>query len=195
METTTDFLVDQNRYGAPKHAGQPMEKADFLRWESDDNYVYEYNDGLLEPTTSMKQEELPLLTNLENYFFKTSAFQHGDRIRAEVDVWLSEKQMRRPDVAYFTREQLQQIAAGENVIPRFVIEFSSEYDDVQKDLKKLHQYFQAGIQVVWWVYPLYQTVYVYTSPKMVVIATDSDVLSTAPVLSDWPLTAEELFRK
>ena len=38
METT--LLIEDDRYGLPKYAGQTMIKADFLRWQSDDNYVY-----------------------------------------------------------------------------------------------------------------------------------------------------------
>lgn len=78
METTSDLLTE--RYGAPRYAGQRMTKADFLRWESDDNYVYEFNDGILEPTTSIRQDENYLLTNLENCFYATESFQNGDRL-------------------------------------------------------------------------------------------------------------------
>ncbi|AQG78987.1 hypothetical protein [Spirosoma montaniterrae] len=56
METLT--VAYNERYGIPKYAGLTMTKAEFLRWESDDNYVYEFNNGVLEPTTSMKQIEV-----------------------------------------------------------------------------------------------------------------------------------------
>ncbi len=193
MEPTTHFITD--RYGAPTYAGQRMDKADFLRWESDDNYVYEYNDGLLEPTTSMRQDENRLLTHLENVFFKTEAFKEGDRLRPEMDCWLTEKQMRRPDVAYYSAAHLSLMDVGERVVPSFVIEFSSENDDTLKDLKKLHEYFNAGVQVVWWVYPVFDVVYAYTSPKAVTICTDNDILSAAPALPELQMTVAELFRR
>lgn len=43
--------VKNYHYGVPKYAGLTMSKADFLQWESDDNYVYEFNDGVLESTS------------------------------------------------------------------------------------------------------------------------------------------------
>ncbi|GAB4035417.1 Uma2 family endonuclease [Spirosoma jeollabukense] len=194
METPT-IQINAYSYGIPKHAGQRMTKADFLRWKPDDFYVYEYSNGTLEPTISMRQDENYLLTNLENQFFKTSAFQHGDRLRPEMDSWLTDVQMRRPDVSYFTSDQLRQMAIGADVVPGFVVESASESDSEQKGIIKLHEYFVAGVQVVWWVYPLYKEVYLYTSPKTVTICTDNDLLSAAPVLAELEMTVDELFQK
>ena len=76
----------------------------------------------------MRQDENYLLTNLEDAFFRTSSFQRGDRLRAEMDVWLTEKQMRRPAVSYFTEVQLRAMAPDNNLVPAFVVEFGSESD-------------------------------------------------------------------
>ena len=187
--------VGSDRYGVSKYAGQTMDKAAFLQWESDDNYVYEYNNGVLEPTISMKQNEVYILNAIEEQFFQIIAFREGGRLRAEVDVWISDKQMRRPDILFLTRVQFDKIAAGENAIPMFVAEIVSENDDVRKYLKKLNEYFQAGMQVVWLVFPDDSTVYVYTSPKTVTICTDDDSLSAAPALPDLTITARQLFHK
>ena len=192
-ESTTDLLPYQ--YGVPKYAGHRMTKADFLRWESDDNYVYEFNDGVLEPTISMRQEEILMLKRLTRRFQQTNAYEQEDELVAEVDVWVTGKQQRRPDIAYYTINQLGLIAIGESVIPSFVVELASESDIEQKSLIKLHEYFNAGVQVVWWVHPLYKEVYVYTSPKTVTICTDDDVLSAAPALPELTMTVAELFRK
>ena len=195
METLIEHKQATFSYGPPKYTGQRMSKAGFLQWEPDDMYVYEYNEGVLEPAFSMRQDENYLLTNIENQFFKTTDFLAGVRLRAEMDAWVTDQQMRRPDVSFFSKQQLQLMDAGVDVVPGFVIEFGSVSDDVQKSLTKLHQYFDAGVQVVWWVYPLYKEVYVYTSPKTVIICTDTDVLSAAPALPDFQLTVAELFRQ
>lgn len=193
METIA--TVGDERYGVPKYAGLTMTKDDFLRWESDDNYVYEFNNGVLEPTTGMRQDEDYLLTNIENLFYQTDSFRTGDRLRAEMDVWPTQKQMRRPDIAYFTADQLRLMAAGSKVVPSFVVELGSETDSEIKTLIKRHEYFAAGVKVVWWVYPLYKEVHVYTSPKTVTICTDDDMLSAAPALPELMMTVAELFRK
>jgi Uma2 family endonuclease len=51
------------------------------------------------------------------------------------------------------------------------------------------------VQAIWWVYPLYKEVYVYTSPKTVIICTDDDVLSAAPALPELTMTVAELFKR
>lgn len=197
METTTDPVTDllPYQYGIPKYAGHRMTKADFLRWESDDNYVYEFNDGVLEPTISMRQDEIYLLDAIENQFFQTNAFRKGGRLRGEIDVWVNAQQMRRPDASYFSEGQIRSMAAGENVVSSFMIEFVSKSDDAQKYIRKLNEYFQAGVQVVWLVFPTDQIVYVYTSPKTVTICTDDDLLSAAPALPELTMKVAELFKR
>lgn len=83
--------VRNERYGVPNYAGQTMTKAAFLRWESDDNYIYEFNKGVLEPTTGIRQDEDYLLTNPENQFYQMKSFRLGGRLRAEMDVWLTSR--------------------------------------------------------------------------------------------------------
>lgn len=84
METI--IAVWDERYGVPKYAGQTMTKNEFLRWESNDNYVYEFVGGIREPITGMRQDENYLLTNVENVFLSTSALEKGSRLRPEMDI-------------------------------------------------------------------------------------------------------------
>lgn len=185
----------RHQYGIPNYAGQSMTKAEFLDWESDDNYVYEFNAGILEPTTGMRQDELLMLKRLTRRFLQTETFTEDGELVAEVDIWVTEEQMRRPDVACFSASQLALITLGEKVVPSFIIEFASDTDTELKTITKRHEYFAAGVQVLWWVYPTYQEVYVYTSPKSVTICTDNDVLTAAPALPDFQLTVAELFSR
>ena len=178
---------------APKYAGQRMEKANFLAWQSDDAFVYEWNKGILEPTAGMKQEELYIIRNLEDFFYQTAAFKQRARLVPEIDCWVSESQMHRPDLAYYTAEQIKHAATGESVLPAFVVDIISQFDDLTKVEKKRLAYFRAGVQVVWRVIPEIQTVYVFTSPKTVTICTDEDLISAAPLIPDLQLTVAALF--
>ena len=195
METILELKSIAYDYGVPKYAGQTMTKADFLRWESDDNYVYELDNGILEPTTGMKQEEILMLKQLTRRFQRTSAYEREGELVGEMDVVLLNDQVRRPSVAYYTGEQIQLIATGVTAIPGFVVEFGSVTDNELTSIKKRHEYFDAGVQVVWWVFPLYKEVYVYTSPKTVTICTDDDVLSAAPALPELQMTVADLFKR
>lgn len=177
---------------APNYAGLRMEKADFLKWESDDAFVYEWNDGFLEPRIAMKQEELYIIQRICRNFTGTTAYQNYAELIPEIDCWVTEKQMRRPDLAYYTAEQIKLAATGQPVIPAFVIEIISEHDDLTKVEKKQIEYFRAGVQVVWRIIPEIQTVYVFTSPKTVTICTDEDLISAAPIIPDLQLTVNAL---
>lgn len=194
METNVATLTPSD-YGIPQYAGIRMTKDEFLRWESDDNYVYEFNEGILVPKTGMRQEEEYLLYNLENKFFQTPSFQQGGRLRPELDTNLTNQQIRRPDVSYFTADQIRQMRERQNVVPLFVVEFASKSDNDLESLIKRHQYFNAGVQVVWWVYPSVQEVHLYTSPKTVTICTGTDPLSAAPALPELQLTVDEFFER
>ncbi|GAB3938420.1 Uma2 family endonuclease [Larkinella terrae] len=178
----------------PNYAGFSMSKTDFLDWSPDDGFVYEWSHGVLEPTHGMKQDELYIIQRITRRFTQTSSYQQFAELVSEINCWVTDQQMRRPDLALYTAEQIRETALGQDVIPAFVIEIISEYDEVRKVEKKLIEYFQAGVQVVWRIIPEIKTVSVYTSPKTVTICTDTDLISAAPVVPDMTLTVNELFK-
>ncbi len=186
--------VHNRPYGEAIYAGQRMTKAEFLHWQSDDNYVYEFDNGLLTPGTSRRQDEMLMLKQLTRLFARTEAYSRGGELLAEVDVWFTESQMRRPDVAFYSAEQLAEISQGRTAIPHFVIEFASESDNEAKSVQKRHEYFDAGVQVVWWVFPIYKEVFMYTSPTTITGCQGNDLLTAAPALPDLQMTVAELFR-
>ncbi len=83
--------------------------------------------------------------------------------------------MRHRDIAYFTREQIQARSPRKRVIPAFVIEVISESDQSYRVEEKqsyrveekIVEYFKAGVEVVWNIYPEQEVVYVYTSRQFV----------------------------
>ncbi len=191
METLT---IEAVREGVPKYAGLSLSKADFLQWESDDDFFYEWNDGILEPMKGMQQNELFIISNIEDKFFETETFKKKKgRLFSEIDCWLTEKQMRRPDMAFYTAEQIKDTAQNKVAIPSFVVEIISEHDDIRKAEIKLREYFKAGVQVVWRVLPEVDSVYVFTSPKTVGIYSDTDIITAAPAIPDLTMAAEDLF--
>lgn len=105
-------------------------------------------------------------------------------------------QMRRPDIAYFTREQIRLGRVNkEDVIPEFVIEVISTNDQILQVRKKLNEYFKNGVKVVWLVYPNEQEVEVFTSYKQVKICTGDDICSASPVLPDFEISVSDIFKE
>ena len=69
----------------------------FLRDYSDkeDGYKYEWNDGIIEKTNSMNQEQTAIYLLLSRLFCQTEAFQNGGGLTAETDMRTLKKQLRK----------------------------------------------------------------------------------------------------
>lgn len=172
----------------------PQTLEEFLDWDSNDGYKYEWNDGELIRFESMKRKHLLLIRTLGRLFDRTEAYQQGGALISEQDVWLTGLQMRRPDLAYFSGEQIDtSLSSEDEAIPAFAIEIISPTDDAIKVDEKVAEYFKAGVQVVWHVYPENESVYVYTSRRNVSICIEDDACSAQPVLPDFEISANELF--
>jgi Uma2 family endonuclease len=170
----------------------PRTLDEFLAWESTDGFKYEwYNDELIR-FSGMKKKQY-FIYGLLNRLFVEKGYYKAGMLMAEADVMLTTKQMRRPDIAYFTYEQAERGRQGEDVIPAFVIEVISESDLMYRVEEKTAEYFRAGVQVVWNVMPEQELVYVYTSRKTVLICLADDVCSAAPVLPDFTISVNTLF--
>ena len=113
---------------------------------------------------------------------------------SEYDTKLSSIQLRRPDIAYLTKNQVQLGKNGEDVIPEFIIEIISGTDNINKVEEKITEYFKSGVKVVWNIMPEQQLVYVYTSRKSVKICNENDICSASPVLKDFEISVNSIFQ-
>lgn len=172
-----------------------VSKARFLREYADreDGYKYEWNNGAVEKTQAMNQQQAEIYFILLTYFQKGAAAEAGGGLITETDMYTSTVQLRRPDIAFYSGEQRKWMKKGENQIPAWVVEIISSNDQVNLINQKLDEYFQAGVQVVWHIFPESQQVYVYTSPEQVTICRGKTICSAAPALEDLEVSAEELF--
>ena len=174
-------------------ASIPRTLEEFLLWEPNDGFKYEWNDGELIKFTGMKQQQWYVYDILNLLFIEKGYYKIGT-LMAEADVQLTGIQMRRPDIAYFTREQINIGKINEeDVIPEFAIEVISTNDQIIKVRQKLSEYFKTGVKVVWLIYPEEKEVEVFTSYKQVKICTGTDICSASPVLPDFEISVEELF--
>lgn len=173
----------------------PENIEEFLQWEPNDGFKYEWNDGEIIKFEKMNKKHLKLLRRLLRLFDSTQAYRNGGVLTLEQDVWLTGIQLRRPDLAYFSAEQIEtsDIPGSEEPIPSFAIEVISTTDQILAVKSKLKQYFQHSINVVWLIYPDDKLVEVYTDFKTVQICTEKDICSAKPALDDFEITAEDLF--
>ncbi|HHM21102.1 MAG TPA: Uma2 family endonuclease, partial [Bacteroidetes bacterium] len=161
---------------------RPISKEEFLRDYSgrEDGFKYEWNKGQIEKTDAMNQEQTTIFLLLSRIFCKTKAFKEGGGLTAETDVDTSTEQMRRPDISFFSGEQIEQMKKGEKVVPKWLAEVISKNDKADLIIEKLKEYFMAGVKNVWHIYPASKQVHVYTSPEDVTICMGKTICSAAP---------------
>ena len=170
----------------------PKTLAEFLEWEPEDGFKYEWNDGELIQFNGMDRKQIYIYILINKLFNKKGYGETGTLI-CEYDTMLTGIQMRRPDIAYLSDEEAKRVNEGEDVIPAFVIEVISTNDKPYKIEEKLTEYFKAGVKVVWNIYPETKLIYVYTSRKIVKICMEDDVCSAAPVLPGFEIMVSAIF--
>lgn len=172
----------------------PQTLDEFFDWEPVDGFNYEWNEGKIVRFEKMKKKHLYLIRHLTRLFATTNAYKQGGELITEQDVMLTPNQMRRPDLAYFSDEQINNsLTVDAEPIPAFAVEIVSPTDDAEDVETKLAEYIKAGVQVVWHIYPENQVVYVYTSRKSVTLCLEDDICQAAPVLPDFTISVNVLF--
>ena len=105
--------------------------------------------------------------------------------------------IRIPDVCFISRNRLPGRKAPREPIlqhvPNLAIEVISKGNTRAEMRHKVIDYFAAGVELVWLVYPRTRTVVVHTSPEEFQTLTDKDVLEGGSVLNGFRLSLNELF--
>jgi Uma2 family endonuclease len=104
----------------------------------------------------------------------------------------------RPDVAFVSpnRWPINRPAPRAKawpVIPELVVEVISPTDRAEEVLRKIDDYFKAGVQLVWVVWPDQELVYVYTSRTQIEILERERELTGGTVLPGFHVPLQEIF--
>ncbi len=106
---------------------------------------------------------------------------------------------RRPDFAFVSSKRWpfnRFPPRGDNawkVIPNLAAEVVSPTNTANEVMVKIREYFQAGVELVWVIYPETCQVYVYDSPDIVRALNRNDTLEGGKVLPGFRLPLAELF--
>ena len=176
---------------------KPKTMEAFLQWDQPEgNYKYEWVDDRLEKSEyMMKTTELILFAKVERAFNQSQAHQAGGHLVSEALVPVSEARVRIPDISFFTEPQIVDAAQGIRPVPTFAIEIISPSESGFKIEQKALDYFGAGVQVLWQIYPNVGIVRVLTSPRDVRVCLEEDVCTAAPAIPDLQISVAELFSK
>lgn len=105
---------------------------------------------------------------------------------------------RRPDVAFvsfqrWARDRKMPRTNAWAVVPNLAVEVISPSNLAEEIAVKIQEYFRAGVQLVWVIYPVPGQVYVYESPTQVHILEKHDELEGGQVLPGFRLPVAALF--
>lgn len=110
---------------------------------------------------------------------------------------LEEDQIRFPDVAFIKWEDIPQDADPGTPMPDWKISLAVEAispGNTRGEMKrKLKDYFAAGVELVWYIYPIERVIRVYTSEEDCQTLTDADELDGGEVLPGFRVSVRELF--
>lgn len=160
----------------------------------EDRYKYEWVNGRVEKTLrGMNEAQFYILTNLIRFLYglKSRNPQLGGELIAEGDTFYAGNH-RRPDIGYYSDEQIQAARHGAHISADFVIEVISTNDQMEKVHLKMQDYQAAGVRVVWHIFPKLQTIHVYRGKNMT-ICTGDDLCSAEPVIEGFALPAKKAF--
>jgi Uma2 family endonuclease len=103
--------------------------------------------------------------------------------------------IRIPDVSFISRERLSKSnkAPIPTLAPNLAVEILSKSNTKREMRKKLHDYFSAGVQIVWYVDIKKRSVQVYTAIDRSTVLGEDDFLDGGNVLPGFRLSIREWF--
>jgi Uma2 family endonuclease len=181
-----NFTLEDWMRNPPEH----MEWVDGKLVEKD---PIDWGDGKVVEKNGMTLKHSRIQVALSRYWANyTDSSGQGGEVYADVPC-RTNKQGRRPDVAYLTPELVAQF--GElDVLPQsfpLIAEIVSPTDIAEEVFLKAQEYLQSGCEEVWLVFPSSRLVLVMTQSQIVGF-TAGEVVSTQRVLQGFSVAVDEL---
>ena len=174
-------------------------EADVLQAKSRFDRICELIDGVLVEKTMGYYESLvaALIIQILGRFVQTHDL--GIVLGPDGTLKILPNQVRVPDVCFigwrkFPNRELprEPIPA---VAPDLAVEVLSEGNTEAEMQRKLHDYFTAGVRLVWYIDPRTRTARAYTAEDRCTQLTEQQALSGGDVLPGFELALDELFAK
>src|SRR5262245_39428466 len=171
-----------------------------VRDDSDNSDNYEIVDGVKVELPPMSADSQALASRLVRHLSNQGVSENLGEAYTEIlfKLPLSKDRNRKPDAAFvpYSRWPKYKPIPPTNawdVLPDLCVEVVSPNDLADEIETKINEYFEAGVRLVWVVYPRQERFYVYDSPAQVRRLTRADTLDGGVVLPDFRLPLAELF--
>jgi Uma2 family endonuclease len=182
------------------NAVDELDELTLARMDPDTAKFYEVVDGQIVDNPPMGARESILASFLQDLMGPVARLGRLGRVATETLFLLdrTRKLKRRPDVAFVStkswslkREVPDTEAWG--VIPDLAVEVISKSNSANAVASKIEEYFQAGVRLVWVIYPATNKIYVYDSPTRVRILELGDELDGGEIIPGFSVPLSTLF--
>lgn len=167
--------------------------------EAADKRLYELVDGVLVEKAMGLGESyfaIRISSRIERFAEKHDL---GFVTGADGAVEIMPNLVRIPDVSFISWDDVE---GGEipreplpHLVPRLVVEVISEGNSPGEMNRKLRDHFEAGVELVWFLYPKSQTAEAYTSPTAKKVIARNQSLDGGAVLPGFKLPLKEIFER
>ena len=159
----------------------------------EDGFKYEWLNGIIEKTPRiMDYKQLQIVENILAFFDALKAAKNiQGRMYEEVDTFF-DTHHRRPDICFISSEQLKNIKI-EAPVPAFVVEIISTTDSVNRINRKVDDYFDADVKVLWHIFPDLKKVHVYENNEQILIRSGQDICSAEAAIEGFALSVDAIF--
>jgi Uma2 family endonuclease len=203
-ETLADVLhrlgdVPVNRIPMRPYPGAATVQDVVNALEANNKRIYELVDGILvEKDMGLKESFVALHVG---YKINVYLDKHdlGFVTGADGAMEIMPELVRIPDVSFISWDDVEGDEVPDepvpNLVPRLAVEVISEGNTPGEMTRKLRDYFEAGVELVWLLYPKTQTAEVYVSPTEKRVVAKNQALDGGDVLPGFKLSLKEVFQR
>ncbi len=165
-----------------------------------DDILYEVVNGQRVELTPMGHYETRIASILDQWMGPYARTQDLGRVLVETLFRIDPARAvdRRPDLAFvsfrrWAKDRRLPRSNAAPVVPDLAVEVISPTDLAAAVLAKVEEYFRAGVEQVWLIWPDAQQVYVYTALNQISVRTRTDDLDGGALLPGFRLPIATLF--
>ena len=139
-----------------------------------------------------------IVINLAGYLWDVIRPDRIGTLVTESGVWLGSEPdtVLGPDLAYFSRETLPldaSVLGYAEVVPELVVEVVSPNDTLREIAGKAGMWLNAGVQLVWVLWPETQTIEVHRPNQPVTTLREADTLTAEDILPQFSVPVADIF--
>jgi Uma2 family endonuclease len=173
-----------------------MTAEEFDNYPFEEDKRYELDEGefieMTRPAYRHNRVLMRLTLSLGNYFDRQRT---GEALLSENLYALSPLTRRAPDIAVILGDRRKELEGAKviPIVPDIAAEVLSPSETPRMILRKLRQYFEAGVKEVWLIDPESREVEIWTGPQLPERELAGDAAITSQLLPNFALPLQELF--